>query len=242
MLVGYIAAEFTYQRFFEELDQRLQLSLHHRCAVYLGDDRLYASSKLGAPSPDGPLALESVFSVQNRRLRIAMEPSEESVRKNRRFLPELSLFAGMGITLLLGLSIHLARTARASLVAAETSNQLLRSENDERRRVEAKLKVSDERLRLTLDATVVGIFEWDCRLNTIHFSRSVWAMLGQLTGNEYTTPAAWKALIHAEDLAVYEAALQTQITGLNAFIDPVYRVRTDTGVWRWLYMRSKIVA
>jgi PAS domain S-box-containing protein len=242
MLVGYIAAEFTYQRFFEELDQRLQLSTHHRCAVYLGDDRLYASSKLGVPSADSPLSLESVFTIQNRRLRIAMEPSEESVRKNRRYLPELSLLAGMGITLLLGLSIHLARTARAGLVAAETSNRLLRSENDERRRIETMLKVSDERLRLTLDATVVGTFEWDCRLNTLHFSRSVWAMLGQLTGNEYTTPAAWQMLIHTEDLAVYESALQTQLTGLNAFIDPVYRVRTDTGAWRWLYMRSKIVA
>ena len=242
MLVGFIAAEFTYQRFFAQLDQRLHLSALQRYAVYLGDDLLYASSKLGAPSPDGPLYLESVFTVQNRRVRIAMEPSDESALKNRRYLPELSLFAGMGITLLLGLSIHLARTARAGLVSAEISNKRLRSENDERRRVEAMLKVSDERLRLTLDATVVGIFEWDCRLNRIHFSRSVWAMLGQLTGNEYTTPAAWQGLIHAEDLAVYETALQTQLTGLNAFIDPVYRVRTDTGVWRWLYMRSKIVA
>jgi len=242
LLVGYIAAEFTYQRFFEDLDQRLILSPNHRCAVYLGEERLYASSKLGAPVRDGPLVLESVFTLQNRRLRIVMEPSEDSVRKNRRYLPELSLLAGLGITLLLGLSIHLARTARAGLVSAETSNKLLRSENDERRRIEAMLKVSDERLRLTLDATVVGIFEWDCRLNSIHFSRSVWAMLGQLTGNEYTTPGAWQSLIHAEDLTAYQAALQTQLDGVNAFIDPVYRVRTDTGVWRWLYMRSKTVA
>ena len=241
-LVGYIGAEFTYQRFFEALDQRLLLSPSHRCAVYEGDQRLYVSRKLGAPLDDDPLVVESVFSLQNRRLRIAVEPSEESVRKNRRYLPELSLFAGLGITLLLGLSIHLARTARAGLVSVETTNKLLRRENDERRRVEAMLKVSDERLRLTLDATVVGIFEWDCRHNILHFSRSLWAMLGQLTGNEYTTPAAWLALIHPEDRPAYQAALQTQLDGVNAFIEHEYRVRTDAGVWRWLYMRSKIVA
>ena len=241
-LVGYIGAEFTYQRFFEALDQRLLLSPNHRCAVYEGDQRLYVSRKMGAPLDDDPLVVESVFNLQNRRLRIAMEPSEESVRKNRRYLPELSLFAGLGITLLLGLSIHLARTARAGLVSVETTNKLLRRENDERRRVEAMLKVSDERLRLTLDATVVGIFEWDCHHNILHFSRSLWAMLGQLTGNEYTTPAAWQALIHPEDRPAYLAALQTQLTGVNAFIEHEYRVRTDAGVWRWLYMRSKIVA
>ena len=238
---GFIGAEFTYQRFFETLDQRLKLSPNHRCAVYLGPDRVYASVKPGPPSGDNPRALESVFTLQNRRLRIVMEPTADYLRNNRRFLPEISLAAGIGITLLLGLSIHLARAARASLGAVETTNLLLREENEERRRVEEMLKVSDERLRLALDATVIGIFEWDCAANTLHYSSGLWTMLGLSPGDEASTPEAWQSLIHPEDLPGYQASMQAQLEGHHAFVDPEYRVRTVTGEWRWLYMRSKTV-
>ena len=241
VLVGYIGAEFTYQHFLEALDQRLKLSPNHRCAVFLGSDRIYASVKPGPPSPESSRALESVFTLQNRRMRIVMEPTEEYLRSNRRYLPEISLAAGLGITLLLGLSIHLARAAIASLGAVETTNRLLRDENEERRRVEEMLKVSDERLRLALDATVIGIFEWDCAANTLHYSTGLWAMLGLPPGSEASTPEAWQSLIHPADLPGYQAAMQTQLGGKQAFIDPEYRVRTVTGEWRWLYMRSKTV-
>jgi PAS domain S-box-containing protein len=241
VLVGYIGAEFTYQQFLEVLDQRLKLSPNHRCAVYLGPERIYASVKPGPPSRDNPRVLESVFTLQNRRLRIVMEPTPEFLQGNRRYLPEISLAAGLGITLLLGLSIHLARAAIASLGAVETTNRLLREENEERRRVEEMLKVSDERLRLALDATVIGIFEWDCAANTLHYSTGLWAMLGLPPDNEASTPEAWQQLIHPDDLPAYQASMHTQLDGKQAFIDPEYRVRTVTGEWRWFYMRSKTV-
>ena len=241
VLVGYIGAEFTYQRFLEVLDQRLKLSPNHRTAVFLGPDAIYTSVNPGPPSRESPRVLESVFTLQNRRLRIVMEPTEDYLRGNRRYLPEISLAAGLGITLLLGLSIHLARAAIASLGAVETTNRLLREENEERRRVEEMLKVSDERLRLALDATVIGIFEWDCLANTLHYSTGLWAMLGLPPGDEASTPEAWQALIHPDDLPAYKSAMQLQLGGSQAFIDPEYRVRTVTGEWRWLYMRSKTV-
>jgi PAS domain S-box-containing protein len=240
-LIGYIGAEFTYQRFLEVLDQRLKLSPNHRCAVYLGPDRVYSSINPGAPSDHGQRLLESVFTLQNRRLRIVMEPTEEFIRNNRRFLPEISLAAGLGITLLLGLSIHLARAARDNLRAIETTNILLRTENEERRRVEEMLKVSDERLRLALDATVIGLFEWNCVANTLHYSSGLLTMLGLPPDESASTPAAWQALIHPDDLPDYLSAVQGQLEGSSAFIDPEYRVRTATGEWRWLYMRSKTV-
>jgi PAS domain S-box-containing protein len=240
-LVGYIGAEFTYQAFLEVLDQRLKLSPNHRCAVYLGGERIYASVKPGPPSRDNPRVLESVFTLQNRRLRIVMEPTDDYLHSNRRYLPEISLAAGIGITLLLGLSIHLARAAIASLGAVETTNRLLREENEERRRVEEMLKVSDERLRLALDATVIGIFEWDTVANTLYYSTGLWTMLGLPPGNEASTPEAWQSLIHPGDLPGYLAAMNGQLGGKQAFLDHEYRVRTVTGEWRWLYMRSKTV-
>src|ERR1019366_6758353 len=84
-------------------------------------------------------------------------PSDGALVNDRRFLPELTLIAGLGITLLLGLSVHLARKARTGQRTAEHSNRKLVAENEERRRVEERLKVSDERLRLALDSTRIGL-------------------------------------------------------------------------------------
>ena len=81
-------------------------------------------------------------------MQLTLTPSDSALAQDRRYLPELALGAGFGITLLLGLSVHLARSARAGQRAAEFSNKKLFAENEERRRVEARLKVSDERLRL----------------------------------------------------------------------------------------------
>ncbi|MBW8781002.1 MAG: response regulator [Verrucomicrobia bacterium] len=241
-LAGFISAEFTYQQFLGTLDRRTKASTHHHCEIYIGEKRMYDSMPgLESPGSDGQ-ALASVFTLQNRRVRIVMEPTAEYMQQNRRFLPELALAAGLGITLLLGLSVHLARTARASLRSAETSNRLLREENEERKRIEVMLKVSDERLRLALDATAISIFEWNLATGELHHGAGLWTMLGILPENATTTPEEWEARIHPFDLADYRAAVAAQLNGAQAFIDPSYRVRTAAGEWRWLYARSKTVA
>ena len=240
-LMAYVGAEFGYEKFLATLDQRMKLAPSHRCAVFLGGRRIYVSPRAGEPSLDGPRVLESVFTIKNRRMRIVMEPADEYLRGNRRYLPEIFLAAGAGITLLLGLSIHFARAALANLSVVESTNSLLRAENEERRRIEEMLKVTDERLRLALDATVIGIFEWDCSSGSIQYSSGLWDMLGLAKNGESSTPEAWQALIHPDDLPAYLAAVQGQLGGRQTFIEPEYRVRTVTGEWRWLYMRSKIV-
>lgn len=85
----------------------------------------------------------AVFTMHARRIRLALVSTDEFERRHRRFLPEVALLAGLGITFLLGLSVHLARTAYTNLRHAEVFN---------RRLVEDKLKVSDERLRLAFDS------------------------------------------------------------------------------------------
>jgi len=241
-LVAFIAAEFDYRQFFGAINQRTKIALNHHCEVYIGDQDLYDSIP-GIESADKhPLALSSIFTLENRRLRIVMAPTTEFLHQNQRSLPEISLAAGLGITLLLGLSIHLARTARASLASAETSNRLLRSENDERRRVETMLKVSDERLRIALDATSISIFEWNLATNELQHSAGLSLMLGRPPADTISTPEGWQALVHPDDLEDYRAALARQLGGSQDFIDPEYRMRTVSGEWRWFYARSKTVA
>lgn len=239
-LIGYAGMDVSYTRFFAALDRGLKWNGDFQATVLIGSDVVFDSSRNIEASAE--YKLEEVFDVADRRVRIELSPSTENLRRNRRFLPELALGAGCGITLLLGLSVHLARTARTGLRTARDSNLRLIAENEERRRVEEMLKVSDERLRLALDSTQIGIFEWNLPSNHLYYSPGIWTMLGYEPGRIPSTPEAWTSLIHPEDLVGYREAIERQLCGRVLFIDPEYRVRSATGEWIWLYVRSKSVA
>ena len=240
-VAGFVGLDYAYRRLFGELVQRLKLAEDYEVRVSVGEELLYDSTGIG-PVVTDRVGLDPVFSLFDRRIRINLVTSEEFFLRNRRFLPELALAAGLGITILIGLSVHLARAAYTSLRTAEISNRRLVAENEERRRVEAMLKVSDERLRLALDSTQIGIFEWNLTANQVYYSPGLWTMLGYRTDEIVTTPEAWTKLIHPDDIDGYRQAIESQLSGTEDFVEPEYRVRTGTGDWRWLYQRAKAVA
>ena len=239
-LYGFVAVEYIYRRMFQQIEERQRFSASYVCAIQVGTDNVYDPRGIGLMPADHN-TFESVVTIYERRMRIRLSPSEEYLERNRRFLPELALAAGFGITLLLGLSVHLARTAFSSLDAVERSNRRLQAENEERRRVEAMLKVSDERLRLALDSTQIGIFEWNLSSRQIYYSPGLWTMLGYQPGAIASNHDAWVALVHPDDLPAYRTALDRQLAGELVFIEPEYRVKTSDGSWRWLSARSKSV-
>jgi PAS domain S-box-containing protein len=238
-IAGYVAAEFSYAGFFGAIDHQLNLSQNYHTAIALDGEPVYAALLADENRDDG-----QAYSVviQRHRFRLSLAPTDEYLRNNRRYLPELALLAGLGITGLLGLSAFLARRARAGQLAAEESNRRLLAENEKRSRVEARLQTSDERLRLTLDSTGIGIFEWNVALGYVYYSPGLWAMLGYEPGRMPATVEALQSLIHPEDLPLYRRRTETQLSGGTSFIEPEFRVRARSGEWRWVYVRAKSVA
>ena len=138
---GFASADFPYPRFFAELDRRLRVSERQAYSVRVGGTPVFDSR--GVPSaslPDG--ALVDDFLIFDRRVRIALAPAGGQEALARRRLPEVALVAGLGITLLLGVSVHLARVARSGQRETERSNALLRAEVEERRQTEGALRAS----------------------------------------------------------------------------------------------------
>jgi len=237
-LRGYVVNEYSYGQLLGSLigdNSGLDLGRVYQCQISIGDRLVYDSTGSGRD-----LALQDyggvgqTFVVESRRIYIALVKTEAAFNNDRRRLPELALGAGIGITLLLGLTVHLSR-------AAEHSNQRLKAENEERRRIEAMLKVSDERLRLALDSTQIGIFEWNVPSNHVFYSPGIWSMLGYAPDHMGTTPEALTSLIHPDDLPRFREDVERQLAGEDSFIDPEYRIRTGAGNWRWLYTRAKTV-
>jgi len=239
---GFVAGEFLYRQFFTTIIVEHKLAADYNIDIKIGNERVFDSFAGPNDTHNDELALDKAYNIFDRRIRITLTPSAEALEHDRRFLPELALGAGFGITLLLGLSVHLARSARAGQRAAELSNKKLQAENEERRRIEARLKISDERLRLALDSTQIGIFEWNVPAGHVYYSPGLWAMLGYEHGRMPATVDVWQSLIHPDDLPVYRRRVESQLTGVASFIEPEYRVRARAGEWRWVYTRSKTVA
>ncbi len=240
-IVGYVAAEYAYRPFFRTLTSRQQLNTDYHVVISVGGDSVFESI---APVSglNRRLTLDPSVTIAQRRIRLSLTPTDEVLAKDRRFLPEFALIAGLGITILLGLSVHLARSARAGQRAAELSNRKLFAENEERRRIEARLKISDERLRLALDSTQIGIFEWSVAASHVYYSPGMWAMLGYDHARMPSTVEAWQSLIHPDDIELYRRRTESQLSGATSFIEPEYRVRARNGDWRWVYTRAKSVA
>jgi PAS domain S-box-containing protein len=239
---GYVAGEFLYREFFTNIIVEHKLSTDYDMSIKVGNDRVFDSVASIESTHNEELALDKAYNIFDRRVRITLTPSSESLKQDRRFLPELALGAGFFITVLLGFSVHFARSARAGQRAAELSNKRLYAENEERRRVEARLKISDERLRLALDSTQIGIFEWNVAAGHVYYSPGLWAMLGYEHGRMPATSEIWQSLIHPDDLPLYKRRVESQLGGVASFIEPEYRVRARGGEWRWVYTRSRTVA
>ncbi len=239
--IGYVAAEYSYQTLFRNLTMSMKLAEAYHVSVGIANEPIFSLAG-GDAAQNDPFTVEKTYLIANRRIRINLTPSDSLLAGTRRYLPELALGAGFGITVLLGLSVHLARSARAGQRAAEYSNKKLFAENEERRRVEARLKVSDERLRLALDSTQIGIFEWSVAAGHVYYSPGLWAMLGYEQIRMPSTVEAWQSLIHPDDLPLYRRRTESQLNGIASFIEPEYRVRARSGDWRWVYTRSKSVA
>ncbi|NUQ01514.1 MAG: PAS domain-containing protein, partial [Armatimonadetes bacterium] len=242
-IAGFVAAEYDYRQFFQHIatTRVQQLLENYHIAVYIGGEPVFKHSDPDF-AVDEKLALDKTYGIAGRRIRVSLTPTETALSQTRLFLPQLALAAGIGITVFLGLSVHLARSARAGQRAAEQSNRRLFAENEERRRIEARLKVSDERLRLALDSTQIGIIEWSVAAGHVYYSPGLWAMLGYEHTRMPSTVETWQSLVHPDDLPIYRRRTEAQLSGLVAFIDPEYRVRSHHGDWRWVYARSKSVA
>ncbi len=120
ILVGFVAAEYSYRGFLSYIAKRLKLDSSYETSVSIGADNVFSLAAEDGTKRER-LACEKTFLIADRKMRVRLAPSATQLRLNRRYLPELALFAGFGITTFLGLSVHLTR--KALLRAAPGADQ-----------------------------------------------------------------------------------------------------------------------
>ncbi len=119
----------------------------------------------------------------------------------------------------------------------------------ERRKAEAALRKSEERLKLALESTRDGLWDYDLTVDACFFSPRWLAMFDpdpSVTGSQIggaTGPlSSWEARVHPDDRAAFRERLDAHIAGKTVIFEHEQRVVTAAGRWRRVLSRGRVVA
>jgi PAS domain S-box-containing protein len=110
----------------------------------------------------------------------------------------------------------------------------------QRKEAEAALRRNEERLRLALEASSDGIFDWNLKTGEAYFSPRYYTMLGYAPDDFAAGFDLFRALVHPEDLAAVEAQARRAAEERSSFAIEL-RMRAKDGTWRWVLSRGRVV-
>ena len=118
----------------------------------------------------------------------------------------------------------------------------IRTDITERRAMEDALRTSQEQLRMAMDASRMGHWDWNTQLDRTDFSDQWLAMLGYKRGDLADAHDVWSSLVHPEDLARAREAFRQNATGVLPAYQVELRMRHKDGSWRWLLSSGRVTA
>lgn len=85
-----------------------------------------------------------------------------------------------------------------------------------------------------------GLWDWDLARGRLFWSPSMYVILGMQPNSDLMGFNDLQAMIHPDDIDLYELAKTLLETGQNT-VDLEFRVRRDKSDWVWLRMRAEVV-
>jgi PAS domain S-box-containing protein len=136
---------------------------------------------------------------------------------------------------------ELERRVEQRTAELEEANRKLQQEIAERGRIEAELRVSNERLDLALKGTTDGIWDWDMVAGKIYFSPRWKEMLGYTDEEVGEGFKEWETRLHPDDRDRAFETLEQYLEGKRAAFVLEHRLRHKDGTYRWILTRGAAV-
>jgi two-component system cell cycle sensor histidine kinase PleC len=174
--------------------------------------------------PDDSRALATVRMLNAPLGQIAVVQSRSAALGSWRALTTLTitLSATTGfVVLILGFAFHWQATRARE---ADTIYETVRS-----------------RIDTALNRGRCGLWDWDLARGRIFWSQSMFEILGLQTNNDLLSFGDVSALVHPDDVQLYELATELVDAKLT-FVDHAFRMRHADGHWVWLRARCELVA
>ncbi len=112
----------------------------------------------------------------------------------------------------------------------------------ERKQAEQALRESEERLKMMLQGTRAGTWEWLVQTGETHFNER-WAEIIGYTLDELApiTIETWANMAHPDDLATSNDLLSKHFSGESAYYDSEARMKHKDGHWVWVWDRGMVM-
>ncbi|WP_350433261.1 PAS domain-containing protein [Shewanella sp. H8] len=106
-----------------------------------------------------------------------------------------------------------------------------------------QLVASDKMYRSVLEGTRIGTWQWNIQTGESNCNER-WAEIIGYTLDELEpiTVETWLAMIHPDDLASSDTALDEHLNGLTPFYDVKSRIKHKDGHYVWVHDRGKVVS
>jgi PAS domain S-box-containing protein len=105
---------------------------------------------------------------------------------------------------------------------------------------QAALREAEARLRLSIAAANIGLWDWDPVTNEVHFSPEWKGQLGYSDDEIPNRFEEWQSRVHPDDLAPTLASLQRFLEGATEKYSIDFRLRHRDGSYRWIGSRAQI--
>jgi PAS domain S-box-containing protein len=111
----------------------------------------------------------------------------------------------------------------------------------ERKKNEMFIRLTQERLNLSLDGSNLALWDWDITTDHIYLSDRWSLMMGGGKDDVLITSEQFFLLMHTEDREVAKTELTNVLKGLAEFYAAEFRVRRNNGDWAWVHAHGKVV-
>jgi len=106
----------------------------------------------------------------------------------------------------------------------------------------AKLRASEEQLRLVLDASADGLWDLNCQTGIAELSPRYWEITGYTPGEVAADLKFFQRLVHPDDWPGVTARRDEHLAGNTDQNIGEYRLVTKDGAVKWIWGRGKVVA
>ena len=111
----------------------------------------------------------------------------------------------------------------------------------ERLLAEEALRKSEERLRITLEETTIGTFDWDLKNDLSYVSPTYYTMLGYEPKEGPISRDEWVSNIHPDDQASVGQKIDDILNGFSSQYQDEKRIKHADGSYRWIKVLGRTV-
>src|SRR5271157_5800606 len=121
------------------------------------------------------------------------------------------------------------------------SKHLLEQEIQERNAVEQELLISQQRLKLAMEASNLGSWDWNIDTDQVYFDQRWSTILGCSLDETASYLDTWQNRIHRDDKLRVLKTLERHLASPSHYFEAEYRLETKSEEWKWILDRGKVI-